>query len=336
MSTTVIVAIIGLAIVAILGIIFGVVNFFYWRHNAKKKIEDINKNYYKELEKGYLAEIEEEYKNTTEGIYEKEDKLREELLLLEKEIEDKKAFNNNLFKIREEELNRLIEEKKKEKITLIEREVEDWARSAQQAANENFQEWNQELRGLREQMEANYIKLKEEVDDFQEKRNVINQEILRSRAMEEEEDFYKLQLDNDSKHDLEIFSTIISKIIKIDTLNKLIYDNYINKSVKELTKRVLEGKNPIGIYKVTNINTKEIYIGKSTNVADRWKNHIKAACGLSGVADSQFQRALKKYGIENFTWELLEETTKEKLSEREKYWISFYDTTNYGYNQRLG
>ena len=334
MSTTV--AVISLAITAILGIIFGVVNFFYWRYRAKKEKDCINRVYYKQLEKDYLARIEEKYKSTTKDIYEKENKLKEELSSLEKEIEDKKAFNNNLFKIREEELNRLIEEKKKEKITLIEREVEDWARSAQQAANENFQEWNQELRGLREQMEANYIKLKEEIDDFQEKRNVINQEILRSRAMEEEEDFYKLQLDSDSKHDLEIFSTIISKIIKIDTLNKLIYDNYINKSVKELTKRVLEGKNPIGIYKVTNIMTKEIYIGKSTNVADRWKNHIKAACGLSGVADSQFQRALKKYGIENFTWELLEETTKDKLNEREKYWISFYDTMNYGYNQRLG
>lgn len=334
MSTTV--AVISLAIIAILGIVFGIINFFYWRYRAKKERDCINKVYYKQLEKDYLARIEEKYKSTTDGIYEKENKLKEELSSLEKEIDDKKSFNDNLFKIREEELDRLIEEKKKEKFQLVEREVEDWARSAQEAATENFQKWNLELAQLREKMENNYFLLKEEVDDYQEKRNVINQEILRSRAMEEKEDFYKLQLDADSKHDLEIFSTIISKIIKVETLNKLIYDNYINKSVKELTKRVLGGKNPIGIYKVTNVETKEIYIGKSTNVADRWKNHIKAACGLSGVADSQFQRALKKYGIENFTWELLEETTKEKLSEREKYWISFYDTMNYGYNQRLG
>ena len=136
--------------------------------------------------------------------------------------------------------------------------------------------------------------------------------------------------------DVEVFEEIKPKIIKIEKLNKLIYYNYISKQVGEMVKRVLEGKNPTGIYKVTNLQTKEIYIGKSTSIADRWKNHIKSACGLAGVADSQFQRALKKYGIENFSWELLEETTKENLTEREKYWIMFYDTIHYGYNQRLG
>ena len=103
-----------------------------------------------------------------------------------------------------------------------------------------------------------------------------------------------------------------------------------------MTKRVLEGKNPSGIYKVTNIETQEIYIGKSTSVADRWINHVKSACGLDGVADSQFQRALKKYGVDGFTWELLEEVPKDKLSDREKYYITIYNTTHYGYNMRNG
>ena len=54
------------------------------------------------------------------------------------------------------------------------------------------------------------------------------------------------------------------------------------------------------------------------------------------MAESQFQRALKKYGIDMFTWELLEECPKENLSEREKYYIVFYGTKEYGYNQREG
>ena len=119
-------------------------------------------------------------------------------------------------------------------------------------------------------------------------------------------------------------------------LNKLIYEIYISRPTKEMIKRVLEGRNPSGIYKVTNIKTNEIYIGKSTKIADRLQNHVKSACGLEGVAESQFQRALKKYGIDMFTWELLEEVTKEKLTEREKYYINFYQTTKYGYNMREG
>ena len=103
-----------------------------------------------------------------------------------------------------------------------------------------------------------------------------------------------------------------------------------------MIKRVLGGKNPSGIYKVTNTKTNEIYIGKSVKIADRFSNHIKSAYGLEGVAESQFQRALKKYGIDMFTWELLEECQKENLSEREKYYIVFYGTKEYGYNQREG
>ena len=114
------------------------------------------------------------------------------------------------------------------------------------------------------------------------------------------------------------------------------YDNYVSKPAKEMVKRVLEGRNPSGIYKITNIETQEIYIGKSTSVADRWINHVKSACGLDGVADSQFQRALKKYGVDSFTWELLEETSKDKLNNKEKYWIEFYNSKKYGYNERLG
>jgi hypothetical protein len=65
-----------------------------------------------------------------------------------------------------------------------------------------------------------------------------------------------------------------------------------------MIQRVLAGKNPSGIYKVTNMKTHESYIGKSVKIADRWQNHVKAASGLCGVAESQFQRALKKYGVD--------------------------------------
>ena len=48
------------------------------------------------------------------------------------------------------------------------------------------------------------------------------------------------------------------------------------------------------------------------------------------------QRALKKYGVDSFTWELLEEVPKENLNEREKYYIEKYDSFYNDYNSTLG
>ena len=45
---------------------------------------------------------------------------------------------------------------------------------------------------------------------------------------------------------------------------------------------------------------------------------------------------MKKHGIENFTFELLEKVPKENLSEREKFYIDFYQTKEVGLNHLNG
>lgn len=261
---------------------------------------------------------------------------QEQLLSLDKEIENKKEFNNSLLEIREKELNSLMEEKKKAKELQIEKEIEEWAESAQEAANEFQRGYRAQLQLITDAAKEDMQAALKTLEEYKEKRDAINQQILRERALEEKQDFYRIQLDDSSKQDIEVLNNIRQKLNKTDLLNKLIYDNYIARPAKEMVKRVLEGKNPCGIYKVTNIQTNEIYIGKSVKIGDRFLNHIKSACGLEGVAESQFQRALKKYGVDCFTWELLEECPKENLTEKEKGYIIFYGTKEYGYNQREG
>ena len=290
---------------------------------------------------------EEELKNADKEIERK----KYDLIRVENEIKQKKEFNSSIQKIREdelerlissqkrikeEELNNLIKEKRANAEERFSREISEWAQSAQEAAN--F-ERDRVLSDYREEYDLNHHQLEElikEIEEYRKKREAINKEILRSRAIEEQQDFYRIQLDNNSKEDIDVLMEIKKKLNKIDLLDKLIYDIYVSRPTKEMVKRVLGGKNPCGIYKVTNIKTNEVYIGKSVKIADRWTNHVKSACGLEGVAESQFQRALKKYGIDSFTWELLEECPKENLTEREKYFIIFYGTKDYGYNQREG
>ncbi|MCI7204407.1 MAG: hypothetical protein MSA15_00185 [Clostridium sp.] len=43
-----------------------------------------------------------------------------------------------------------------------------------------------------------------------------------------------------------------------------------------------------------------------------------------------------EYGLDSYSWELLEECPREKLDEKEKYYINLYDACNYGFNSTKG
>ena len=188
----------------------------------------------------------------------------------------------------------------------------------------------------KEQTQTELDKLLIKLNDFQQKQQVINEEILRRRQLEEQQDFFRVVLSESSLSDMQILLSIREKLISRENLDKLIYDAYISKSVTEMIKRVLNGKAPSGIYKITRLKTGEIYIGKSTDVKKRWSEHCKTAYGVGTIAHSILHTTIKKDGIENFTFELLEEVPKDKLTEREKYWISFYGSKEYGLNERVG
>ena len=252
------------------------------------------------------------------------------------EIEEKQTFNESLHKIRKEELDRTLQLEEEKERARIQYEIEEWAKSAQEAASNKFRMDEEEYTDALEVYEGIISRYKESEAHWREISQAVNEQIRRLTMEEEERDFYRIQLDEDAKADIELINSIREKIKKPDLLNKLLYTNYVDKPVKEMIKRVLGSRNPSGIYKVTNIRTKQAYIGKSTTIATRWQNHVKSACGLEGVADSMFQRALKKEGVDAFSWEILEETAKENLTTREKYYINLFDTKSVGYNMREG
>lgn len=174
------------------------------------------------------------------------------------------------------------------------------------------------------------------IQDFKEKREVINQEILRQRAIEEKQDFYRVCLSDGAKNDIQILRSVAPSLSNPSLLNKAIYGIYVSKPAQEMIKRVLNGAAPSGIYKITRLKTGEIYVGKSTNVKDRWGQHLKTAFGVGTIAHSILHTTMEKDGISEFTFELLEEVPKENLSAREKYWIEFYGSKEYGLNEKAG
>ena len=310
----------------------------YVVHMRRKTYEKFYNQYQQKLDEEFqealykLKEVKKEYGITQEEYTKKLQHLQEVL----NEIGEKEHFNQTLYKIREEELNNLIENKKKAELEKVGNEIKEWASSAQNAARLNSTQYQNHLRDQEIEKEKELNDLCATIEDYKARRDVINQEILRARAIEEQQDFYRIQLPESSRHDLDILQSIRKELTKVDILDALIYNNYVKKSVDEMVKRVLQGENPSGIYKITRLKTGEIYIGKSVNVKDRWVQHAKSCYHCGTISHSILHTTLEKDGIENFTWELLEKVPKDKLGEREKYWIEFYDSKNFGLNMREG
>lgn len=93
----------------------------------------------------------------------------------------------------------------------------------------------------------------------------------------------------------------------------------------------------IGIYKITNLINGQSYIGQSVDIEKRWLKERQSAFNVNNSSyNYPISCAFRKYGIDNFQFEVLEECLRNQLNEREKYWIAQYDTFYNGYNQTLG
>ena len=85
----------------------------------------------------------------------------------------------------------------------------------------------------------------------------------------------------------------------------------------------------IGIYKITNTINHKFYIGQSNNINRRFSEHKN----LNHEKCPSLLAAYKKYGVENFTFEVLEECKIEELDDREMYYI---ELLNPQYNRTKG
>lgn len=97
-------------------------------------------------------------------------------------------------------------------------------------------------------------------------------------------------------------------------------------------------KNVIYAYKKIDEN-KIVYIGQTVNLEYRHKQHIEYDPWNPNNKEYNYplSRGIRKYGSNAYELIILEDNLlKDQLNEREKYWISFYDTYYHGYNQSLG
>lgn len=91
------------------------------------------------------------------------------------------------------------------------------------------------------------------------------------------------------------------------------------------------------IYKVTNTINGKVYIGQTIRtIPVRWGEHVKNSIYKGKSYNAILHRAIRKYGVESFAVEEVEQCDDELLAERETYWIKHYNSANGGYNILLG
>lgn len=146
-----------------------------------------------------------------------------------------------------------------------------------------------------------------------------------------------IRISEDSQEDIGfLVNTVANRLKNPDALYKLIWSEYVQKPTNEMLDFVLPQRDCPGIYKITNDRNKKAYIGRSTSVRKRLTDHIKSAVGISTIADQRIHQVMREEGLWNFTFELIEECDKDKLNEREKFYISTLQTEQLGYNQKAG
>ncbi len=96
------------------------------------------------------------------------------------------------------------------------------------------------------------------------------------------------------------------------------------------------GNSNCGIYKITNTLDNRCYIGQSVNIYNRWCEHCKCGCGMDTPKNNKLYAAMLQDGLENFTFELLEECPREELNKKEAFYIDLYESNDYGYNSTIG
>ena len=341
-------------------------NYFIRTTQVKQKNQELEKEEQqlqldiKKLENTYLIK-----KNQLEEDYKQQEKTYQKNLQSQQNEIDQNKLNwlkeESNLKINLSSLNSQIEEKRKSineldnqaktAIKLVEEQVIDNMSNTVESQGKNlFQTYEK----LESELKVHYTDLADELyEQFQkqdekltnliiQKENELNQLAAKAKAAVEsnkrmelekqQKDFYRLQLTDIDLEEIKKIRSIEPYLRKKEPLNKVIWKVYYEKPYTDLIGRVVGQGRKTGIYKITNLENGMCYIGQAVDVAERLKQHIKRGIGADPPTQNKLYPAMISIGVENFTFEIIEECAANLLNEREDYWQSFYQAKEFGYS----
>ena len=243
------------------------------------------------------------------------------------EQQSKKAAN--IFYEKNMEIAKSNLEKSIEKLSLeIQKEKEEYQKDFLQMLEENANNFNKTI-------EERQIELKSLDEKFAREQAIVNAAIeanKRAKEIEEQSNFYRLQLSDIDIKEIAELRSIIPKLRNAEPINKVIWKVYYEKPYTDLIGRVIGSGQHTGIYKITNTINNMCYVGQAANLADRWKQHIKRGVGAETPTRNKLYPAMQEYGVENFTFEVIEECDRSLLDKQEDYWQDYFKAKEFGYS----
>lgn len=261
-----------------------------------------------------------------------------ELSTLKKQAETCQLFINNSKKnldIIHEECNRINQEKQQKQ-----KELNNYYESLKQEIDKTYKQYQitkeEEFNKNIEQLEKSRQLVEDQLTQIQAVYEAATAARLREQEQQDKKLFYQLQISKNQISDIQKLEEWKDQLYDSTIVSKIIWSSYVIKPASDLCNRVLGSSVVCGIYKITNLITKEVYIGQSVNISDRFKQHIKCGLGIDASATNKLYNNMQEYGVWNFTFELLQKCSRDKLNEKERFWINMYQSNKVGMNITKG
>ena len=261
-----------------------------------------------------------------------------ELSTLKKQAETCQLFINNSKKnldIIHEECNRINQEKQQKQ-----KELNNYYESLKQEIDKTYKQYQitkeEEFNKNIEQLEKSRQLVEDQLTQIQAVYEAATAARLREQEQQDKKLFYQLQISKNQISDIQKLEEWKDQLYDPTIVSKIIWSSYVIKPASDLCNRVLGSSTICGIYKITNLITKEVYIGQSVNISDRFKQHIKCGLGIDASATNKLYNNMQEYGVWNFTFELLQKCSRDKLNEKERFWINMYQSNKVGMNITKG
>lgn len=292
----------------------------------KKKLKEFKEQY------NYFKVAVEEIKREKQATENTIDKLQRE----RNQLREQNEYINLQIIQQQERLSEIIAKGNQSARAAVEAFAEEYKKNQINMVNNYIQQLQMERLNMETQLRSELQPLIKEVEDYRAKRDAIIEAQKREIELRDQLEYHKIQLSEIVVEDIKYIQSILDRLSKPDVVAKVVWETYIQKPTKEMLNRIIGKEKKTGIYRITDINTQECYIGQGTDVAKRLTEHIKGTLGIQSIADQRIHHAMAEKGLQNWTFELIEECAKEDLNNREKFYISYYRSNEFGYNRTIG
>ena len=226
----------------------------------------------------------------------------------------------------------LAKEKLDNTIRVLEEAYQDAEEGYKEEYLETLKNYSKEFLDLEESNQKKLLELQAQVAEYQAKAIAAAEAAKREEEKRLNIDFYRCMLTPIDIEEIAAIRSVAHLLRDPEPINKVIWKVYYEKPYTDLIGRVIGSGVHCGIYKITNIENQKCYIGQAANLAERFRQHIKRGIGAEPATRNKLYPAMQEIGVENFTFEVIEECERSLLDEREDYWQDFYKAKEFGYS----